>query len=61
MRWRPTWFEKHREFLRYDPRGVAKVIRARRYLLHRAKGDQAEIERKLAFSESTAIRCATTP
>ncbi len=43
------WFEKHREILRHDPRGVDKVIRALRYLLDRAKGDPAEIERELAF------------
>ena len=43
------WFEKHREILRHDPRGVDKVIRALHYLLDRAKGDPAEIERELAF------------
>ena len=43
------WFEKHREILRHDPRGVAKVIRALCYLRDSAKGDRAEIERELAF------------
>ena len=28
----PGWFEKYREILRHDPRGVAKVIRALRHL-----------------------------
>ena len=43
------WFEKHREILRHDPRGVAKVIRALCYLRDSAKGDRAEIERELAY------------
>ena len=45
----PHWFEKHREILRHDPRGVAKVIRALCYLRDSAKGDRAEIERELAY------------
>ena len=45
----PHWFEKHREILRHDPRGGAKVIRALRYLRDTAKTDRAEIERELAF------------
>ena len=43
------WFEKHREILRHDPRGVAKVIRALCYLRDTAKSDRAVIERELAF------------
>ena len=45
----PHWFEKHREILRHDPRGVAKVIRALCYLRDSAKGDRTEIERELAY------------
>ena len=45
----PHWFERHREILRHDPRGVAKVIRALCYLRDTAQGDRAEIERELAF------------
>ena len=45
----PHWFEKHREILRHDPRGAAKVIRALCYLRDSSKGDRAEIERELAF------------
>ena len=45
----PHWFEKHREILRHDPRGVAKVIRALCYLRDTARADRAEIERELAF------------
>ena len=43
------WFEKYREILRHDPRGVAKVIRALCHLRDTAKSDRAEIERELAF------------
>ena len=44
------WFEKYREILRHDPRGVAKVIRALRHLRDAAATpDRAEIERELAF------------
>ena len=45
----PAWFEKHREILRHDPRGIAKVIRALRYLRDRAQRNRAEIKRELAF------------
>lgn len=45
----PHWFEKQREILRHDPRGVARVIRALRYLRDSAQGPRAEIERELAF------------
>ena len=44
------WFEKYREILRHDPRGVAKVIRAPRHLRDAAAApDRAEIGRELAF------------
>ena len=44
----PGWFEKYREILRHDPRGVAKVIRALRHLRDAAAApDRAETE--LAF------------
>ena len=50
MPWRPGWFEKYREILRHDPRGVAKVIRALRHLRDAAAApDRAETERELAF------------
>ena len=43
----PGWFEKCREILRHDPRGVAKVIRALRHLRDAAAApDRAE---ELAF------------
>ena len=46
----PGWFEKYREILRHDPRGVAKVIRALRHLRDAAAApDRAETERELAF------------
>ena len=45
----PRWFETYRHVLRHDPQGVAKVIRALRYLRDRAKRNRAEIERELAF------------
>ena len=46
----PGWFEKYREILRHDPRGVAKVIRAQRHLRDAAAApDRAETERELAF------------
>ena len=46
----PGWFEKYREILRHDPRGVAKVIRALRHLRYAAAApDRAETERELAF------------
>ena len=46
----PGWFEKCREILRHDPRGVAKVIRALRHLRDAAAApDRAETERELAF------------
>ena len=46
----PGWFEKYREILRHNPRGVAKVIRALRHLRDAAATpDRAEIERELAF------------
>jgi len=45
----PDWFEKHREILRHDPRGVARVIRALRYLRDGVQRNRAEIERELAF------------
>lgn len=45
----PHWFEKHREILRHDPQGVAKVIRALCYLRDSAQGNRADIERELAF------------
>ena len=46
----PGWFEKYREILRHDPRGVAKVIRALRHLRDAdAAPDRAETERELAF------------
>ena len=44
------WFEKYREILRHDPRGVAKVIRALCHLRDRAApADRPEVERELAF------------
>ena len=44
------WFEKYREILRHDPRGVAKVIRAPCHLRDRAApADRPEVERELAF------------
>ena len=44
------WFEKYREILRHDPRGVAKVIRALCHLRDRAApADRPELERELAF------------
>ena len=44
------WFEKYREILRHNPRGVAKVIRALRHLRDAAAApDRAETERELAF------------
>ena len=46
----PHWFEKYREILRHDPRGVAKVIRALCHLRdHAAPADRPEVERELAF------------
>ena len=48
----PRWFETYRHVLRHDPQGVAKVIRALRYLRDRAKRNRAAravIERELAF------------
>ena len=46
----PHWFEKYREILRHDPRGVAKVIRALCHLRDRAApADRPELERELAF------------
>ena len=58
----PGWFEKYREILRHDPRGVAKVIRALRHLRDAAAApDRAETERELAFFRIIAIACATTP
>ena len=44
------WFEKYREILRHDPRGVAKVIRALCHLRDRAApADRPEVGRELAF------------
>ena len=44
------WFEKYREILRHDPRGVARVIRALCHLRDRAApADRPEVERELAF------------
>ena len=44
------WFEKYREILRHDPRGVARVIRALCHLRDTAApADRAEVERELAF------------
>ena len=45
----PHWFEKHREILRHDRHGIAKVVRALCYLRDSAKGNRAEIEREFAF------------
>ena len=48
----PRWFETYRHVLRHDPHGVAKVIRALRYLRDRAGNNRAArnaVERKLAF------------
>ena len=45
----PHWFEKHREILRHDTHGIAKVIRALCYLRDSAQGNRAEIERELAY------------
>ena len=49
MRWPPTGSRGTARFLRHDPCGVDKVIRALRHLRDSAKPDRAEIERELAF------------
>ncbi len=48
----PRWFETCRHILRHDPCGVAKVIRALRYLRDKAGSNRAArnaVERELAF------------
>ncbi len=46
----PHWFEKYREILRHDPRGIDRVIRALRHLRDTAKpAGRADIDRELAF------------
>ena len=48
----PHWFETYRHILRHDPHGIAKVIRALRYLRDKAANNRAAraaIERELAF------------
>lgn len=48
----PRWFETYRHVLRHDPQGVAKVIRALRYLRDKAGNNRAArnaVERELAF------------
>ena len=48
----PRWFETYRHVLRHDPHGVAKVIRALRYLRDKAGKNRAArnaVARELAF------------
>ena len=48
----PRWFQTYRHVLRHDPQGVAKVIRALRYLRDKAGRNRAArnaVERELAF------------
>ena len=48
----PRWFETYRHVLRHDQHGVAKVIRALRYLRDKAGKNRAArnaVERELAF------------
>ena len=57
----PRWFETYRHVLRHDPHGVAKVIRALRYLRDKAGNNRAArnaVERKLAFSAAAAPELA---
>ena len=55
------WFEKYREILRHDPRGVAKVIRALRHLRDAAATPNfAAIEHIAAHCEPCSPRCSKT-
>ena len=58
----PGWFEKYREILRHDPRGVAKVIRAlATFAMPPLRRTGPRPSGNSPSSASIAIACATTP
>ena len=58
----PLWFEKHREILRHDPRGAAKVIRGHCATSATPLGRTGpRSSASWPSSESTATGCAITP